>query len=464
MTAIVIIGVTILTLVVLGYSFNQQDGKLEQGGLLQFASTPSGATITLDERELGSLTSTKATVFSGSHSVTFDREGYRTWRKTIDIKPGQIGWLNYARLIPIELKPRSVRTLPSVASALASPKKNYMIFNGAANQPVFELADIRSDTVRYTTIELPQESYTLPTVGTSHAFTFERWSDNENAVLIKHVYNGNATEWILLNRDEPEKSINITKTFAINPKKLLFAGSDGRLLFAQIGDVVRRIDLNELTLSRPLASGVADFAEYDDDTIVYTTTTDKDGVRTAGYATADSPTPQVLRTYTGKKQPLLIDMEVYFGKRYVSVLYGRTLTIDVGELPTANSKGDMERFATVTVPAGAKRLTMSDSGRFVTVELPDGYAIYDIELKKYDKVKWDKPAAVSKPLRWLDGYIIWSDNGGQLRLYEFDGANQQNIMPVVEGLAVSLSPNDKFIYGFTKTDDGIELRRVQLVL
>jgi hypothetical protein len=66
-------------------------------------------------------------------------------------------------------------------------------------------------------------------------------------------------------------------------------------------------------------------------------------------------------------------------------------------------------------------------------------------------------------LNWLDSYILWSDNGGQLRIYDFDGANQQTIMSVSEGFTASISPNDKFIYGVNKTDKGFELRRAQLV-
>ena len=77
MTLSVTVIVSLLMLVVLGYQFNQKDGKLEQGGLLQFYSIPTGAQVTLDEMKLGSLTNTKTTVDSGNHFVTFSDNGYR---------------------------------------------------------------------------------------------------------------------------------------------------------------------------------------------------------------------------------------------------------------------------------------------------------------------------------------------------------------------------------------------------
>ena len=157
-------------------------------------------------------------------------------------------------------------------------------------------------------------------------------------------------------------------------------------------------------------------------------------------------------------------METYFNERYVSVLYGQDLTIRRGDLPTTNSGGKLELYAQVSVPSGVTRLTMAKTGRFVSVELPDGFATYDLELKKYDKTTWAYPVTTQRPLQWLDDYIVWSDNGGQARIYDFDGANQQNIMQVVEGQVVSITNNGKYFYGITKSDKGVDLSRVKLII
>ena len=157
-------------------------------------------------------------------------------------------------------------------------------------------------------------------------------------------------------------------------------------------------------------------------------------------------------------------METYFNKRYVSVLYGQDLTIYSGDLPTLTGKGSMQLFAQVTVPSGATRLSMSGNGRFVMTELPDSYATYDLELKKYDKTTWAYQPAAQRPLHWLDDYIVWSDNGGNARIYDFDGANQHTIMQTVEGYDVTISNNGKYFYGVTKSATGVDLSRVRLIL
>ena len=462
MTLSVVVLVAVLMLIVLGYSFNQRDGRLEQGGLLQFASTPTGAIVTLNEMTVGQRTNTKLTVDSGSHSVSYDRAGYRPWKKTISIEPGQIGWLNYARLIPTDVNAESQRTFTNLAGSLASPGHKWILIHPAADQPVFELADIQGDSVKYTTITIPETAYTAPTAGLPQTFSMESWSMNEEAVLIKHTYDEGKIEWLLVSRNEPQKTVNISAALGIAPSKLIFAGGGSRLLFVQTDDIVRRINLDDLTLTRPLASKVESFTPFDEKTITYVTTADETGKRTVGYAATDIDQPVALRTYPADGLPLQAQLKVYFNKRYLSVAHGQTLLIENGTLPTKNNKGDLKVYAQATIPVGLTKLSVSSNGRFVVAEVPDGYATYDLELKKYDKTTWAQTTTVQRPLMWLDDYIIWSDNGGQLRIYDFDGANQQNVMQVAEGNMASISPNGKYIYTITKSDKGFDLSRAQL--
>lgn len=464
MTVSVIVIVSLLMLVVLGYSFNQKDGKLEQGGLLQFQTIPSGATVTLDEVKMGSQTNTKSTVETGNHSVRFDRDGYRTWQKSILIHAGQIGWLSYARMIPSTITTQPVRSFTALSGSLASPDRRYIMLHEAADQPTFLLADISGDSLQYRTIALPSGSYTAPSAGKTQTFTLDSWSTDENSILIRHTYDDSKTEWLYLDRNSPEKSIDITTAFAVQPSKLVFAGSGHRLLFVQTDDIVRRLNLDDQTLTRPLATRINNFNRYDDKTIIYVTNPDDKGQRTVGYAATDITDPQTIATYPGDGQPLYADMGSYFNRRYVALVHGTELKIVTGDLPTSGHKGNLKTFATQTVPAGAMNLNMSRNGRFAVEQLPDGYATYDLELMKYDKTTWAVQPTTQREISWLDDYMIWSDGGGQLRFYEFDGANQNNIMPVAEGFSTSISPNDKYVYGIGKTDKGYELKRALLLL
>lgn len=465
MTLSVVVIVALLTLVVMGYSFDNKAGRLEQGGLLQFASIPQGATVTLDENRLGPRTNTKSTVLAGSHSVSFDRSGYRSWKKTISIAPAQIGWLSYARLIPQNIKVESLRTFQGLAGAIASPSRNYMLLHEVADRPVFVLANIQGDTVRYDDIELPSSAYTSPSPGKTQQFSIDRWSPDEQTILVRHFYDDNKDEWLLLNRSSPEKSINISTQFSVEPQKVVFAGKGNRTLFIQVADTIRRINLDDKTPSRPLASRIERFGVYDEKTIYFTTQPDDKGQRSVGYVTTDLPEPYVLATYPNDGQSLFVSIGEFFGRYYVSVLRGQQLSVTVGaSLPSPSNTTSLKAFIKQDVPVGAMQLMTTPNGRFVVLQLPDGYAIYDLELKKYDKTLWSTASTVQRDITWLDDYMIWSDNGGKLRFYEFDGANQQNIMDVVAGYTASLSANDKYIYAIGKTETKFEFKRGLLIV
>jgi len=465
MTLTVAVVVTLLMFVVLGYQYNERDGRLEQGGLLQFATVPTGATVTLDEKVLGTRTNNKANVEVGNHTVSFDRSGYRTWQKTIHISAGQVGWLSYARLIPSTVTPTTMRTFSSLSGAIASPDHNYLLLQENANQPVFVLVNIQGDTLDYDTLTLPSTTFTAPAAGKTQSFTFESWSENEGAIIIKHTYDDDKVEWLLLDRGSPERSVNINTAYGISPTTVMFAGKGDRLLFVQADDAVRRIDLNAQTLSRPLASKVATFTGYDDTTIAYATLPDDKSQRTVGYAAIDIDAPVTIATYPADGQSLYAAMATYFNQRYVSILHGKTLLVQSGTLPTAKTKGTLKKVTSQDIESTAViALDMRHDNRFVVAQTATGYATYDIELDKLDKTTWAYQPTAQRPLTWLDDFMLWSDTGGQLRFYEFDGGNQQNIMPVTEGYAASVSPNDRYIYGVLKTDKGFELRRARLVL
>jgi len=464
MTLTVTVIVALLMLVVLGYQFNKKDGRIEQGGLLQFESIPTGAAVTLDQLPLSSPTNTKATVDTGNHYAEFNLSGYRTWQKNITITAGQIGWLSYARLIPTTITPKTLQQYADLSGALAAPSDKYMLLHQTASSPDFTLANIQGDTVQYSTLSLPAAAYTAPSTGQTQTFTLESWSQDDNAILVLHTYDSNKTEWLLLDRNSPDKSINLSTTYGISPSSVQFAGDGNKLLFVRTDNTVRRINLDEQTLSRPLATNVDHFTVYDEKTIVYSTMPDDKNQRTIAYAAVDIESPVTLATYPADGQPLYAAMTNYFGQRYVAIVHGQGLHVLTGSLPTLTNAGSMKPFADQTIAAGTVALTGSLNDRFFVAQLPDGYATYDIELKKYDETKWAEQAQTQRPINWLDDFMLWSDYGGELRFYEFDGANQQNIMPVTEGYAASLSPNGKYVYAVDKTDKGYVFERAQLIL
>jgi hypothetical protein len=467
MTVAVIVLVVVLVFVMLGYRFNQNDGRIEQGGLVQFDSQPNGATITIDGQTFGTKSPSKTTLTAASHAITMSRSGYQTWQKNVNLSAGAVLWLNYARLIPDQIKPESVSNFAVVSSTAASPDQKWMAIKEKPETANIQLADLSGDTVKTTQLDLPAESYTQPDTGKTQSFTLQDWDAGSRYVIVKHAYNDNQIEWLVVDTRDMSSTKNVTKLLDVQASKLVFSGNDSHILYAQIGTDVRKIDLGAATLSRPLVTHVADFSIFDQTTITYSTLLDSaTGTRTVGYYEDGKDSPVTVATYKDDGTlPLHFALGRYFGDMYEAIDYGDNVKIYTGNLPTATNSSQMKLLTTVTMPGGAQYLSIKTEGRFVIMQNGGTFKTYDLELKKTAQTTLKGVSPVTKKLGWIDGYMPWSDRDGMLRLYEFDGANQHDIMPVIEGFDVTLSPNSRYIYGIQKMADGMyHLERARLIL
>ena len=467
MTIAVVGLVTALALFMVGYRFNSDDGSFKQGGLVQFASRPSGANITINGNDFGARTSTKATLTTGSHFITMNRPGYHEWQKTVQIEAGDILWLNYTRFVPTELDTSSVAKLSAATSTATSPNNETYAIWQAANRPVVTLADIRRDKVEVEDIELPEDIYSQPEDPKTQRFKLETWDPSSRYLLIKHSFDG-THEWLVVDTDDPERTRNITELLAVDAEKIVFSYDSRDVVYALIDNDVRMINLSAVTLSRPLLSDVAEFAVESSEMLSYVGQFDaKTEERTVGYYKVGSESTQALETYQddGKKS-LHVALGEYYDEQYQAVAYGSELKITKGELSPDREVDDaLETIIDLKVPGNINHLSFKTSGRFVVAQTDEAFSVYDMELKKHTTTPLKGDAKVTKELVWLDNYHAASDRSGQLRTYEFDGANQHNLMEVVPGFGMTYGPDAEYVYGITQDENkAYHLSRTKLVI
>jgi hypothetical protein len=469
MSIAVVVLVAILVFFMLGYQFNRTDGTIEQGGLVQFNTQPAGADVTIDGKTLGTRTASRKTLDTGQHYITMQREGYKTWQKSVDVTAGGVLWLTYARLVPTNLTPKNVASFASVSSTAASPDNKWMAIKEDPATATIRLADLSRDDVAVTNVDLPVTSYTAPSADKTQSFTLEKWNPSSRFILVKHTYDDTKVEWIVVDTQNIAATKNVTTQLGVEATKLIFTGNNASVLYALVDNGVRKIDLGAMTISGPLVSNVAEFSLYDNSTIVYTTLPDPaTNMRSVGYHDEGATKSRTLRSYSDNGQvPLHIAVGKYFDDHFIAIAYDQTVEVMKGTLPrsdTANPSA-LTATSTMSVPGGVQYLSIVTNGRFVVAQTANGYVVDDLELKKMTSTIVSADLPLQRELRWLDGHNVWNDQTGALRTYEFDGANQHEIMPVVPGLSVTYSPNAKYLYGVTKSADGkFHLERVQMIL
>ena len=460
--------VSVLVLLIQGYRY---DGKIERDGLVHLNSRPTGAKITIDGQENRSQTSTRLTLPEGEHHFEMSREGYRSWKKTENLDGGTILWLNYARLIPNELKLEMVDELDeSVVSSLASPNDEKYAVLKFDDGLQLDLYDIRGDSPSKKTLKLNSESVSAST-DINQKFSLMSWSEDSRYLLVKHSFD-KTTQWLVLDtRSDRDNVVNINTLLGVAPSKVEFRPSNSRQLYILEQGNLRRADIGSETMTGPMARTVGEFSVASDGMITFVGTQMNEGakVRVVGYVTDGSSRSQVLRTFTNQEDDTIkVASGRYFSERYLTLVVGKKLEIlkaDLANSDDSDGKSSLTLKNSETLKSGdALDVTMRTKGRFGVVQFADSFATYDIELEKFSVTPLSGKKSNS-PLSWIDSYMMWHNTGETLMLYEFDGKNPQNIVPVANGHDVTLSPNGKYMYVVTETDEGaLHLSQIRMVL
>lgn len=465
MTLLVLVIVAGLVLVVLGYRLDSDSGRIEQGALMQFETIPAGASVKIDGTMIGSKTSMKSSVLAGTHTFEMSKDGYETWQKTLDVTAGTLTWLDYARLVPKDIKVESVTSYPSVYGSLATLDGRTMLIQQSATTPTFQVVDLRADDVKSSTITVPSSVYSdATTSGITHTFTLSQWDSGGRFILIKHDY-GSKKEWLVMDTKDANNTKNITSLLDIDISSIVLSGTSGNIFYALTGSDIRKLDLSAETISRSLIANVSSFELFETNIITYIGTRPSDSSkRVVGLYVEGDNAPHVLRTVTSDTSvPLHITTSHYFNHDYVAISEGSKVDIISGSYPASGSddNSSLADFATLSTSASVDLLSFSPKGDYLLVRSGADFASYDIEHQRV--IDYTLPET-NVAVKWLDDDHTWSDYGSKLIMREFDGANASVLSDVVVGQSSGLTSNDRYIYSIGTSGSGFQLQRVRMVL
>lgn len=468
-TIAVVLIVTVAVLFMLGYRLDSGNGKLEQGALLQFDSTPNNAQVSVDGLVMGSATPTKQTVIAGTHTVTMTKTGYEPWARTLKLDAGTLTWLDYTRLVPKTRPVTTVTTYSELSGLLISPDLKWAVAHEKADSPSFQLIDLRSENVTTATLTLPATLYSeATTADVTHTFTLYAWNNDGRYMLATHTYK-DQTEWLMLDTQDISKSVNITRMLSVSFQDIQFAGTSGTSLFGLTSDrVVRKLDLSAGTISRSLITGVSRFTVFDANIISYVGahSTNSDW-RVAGVYRDGEESAHVLRTVQNTSEPLFITTGRYYDDDYVAIAQGKAVTLLSGSYPSpgASDTASLSVATTLDAPSDITALSFSAKGDYLVAQSGAQFVSYEIEHQRVATASVSvADTSSARTLHWLDAAHLWNDDDGTLVMRDFNGINAQTIMKVESGFDASLSQNGRFLYAVGKDDKGYHLQRVKMIL
>ncbi len=467
MTIVVLITVAGLVFVVLGYRIDGENGHVEQGALLQFDSNPAGATVTIDSNVVSSRTPMKSSVVAGMHTFKMTKSGYETWSKTVDIKSGTLTWLDYAKLVPVSRPVVVVANYPTLADTKSSPAGDYMLVQQDAAVPSWQLVDLRSDSIKATTLVIPTTAYSeSTTAGTIHGFKVTEWDRDGRYVLVRHTYN-DKIEWLVVDTQNVAATKNITQLFGLAMTSVHFSGTSGAILYALTDGDLRKFDVSAATISRTFVSKITSFELYNTNVITYigTSTTDPTQ-RVVGLYKEGDNLPYILRsTASNANIPLAVATTRYFNDDYIAITEGNKVTLLSGSYPSSGSVGStsLGQFASFNLDFAVDRISFSKAGTYLLMQSGTGSVSYDLEHKLVSKI-FNVSGTSGNDYSWLDKAHLWSSVGGQLTMSDYDGINAYAINSVVAGQDATFTQNGRYFYSIGSATSGYQLQRVRMIL
>lgn len=459
------IAITFATIILVfatnGYSVNPGTGKVTQFGLLFIDSQPDGAEIYLNGERKGT-TSDRLVVEENEYDLEIRRAGYRTWQKNFVLEARAVERFAYPFLFPAELKPREVRLLASSTDMVSSsPDRRWIVSHSPAAFLSFDITDTSQEDPQTSVIGLTPAVLPVRAGTTLEAV---EWSTDNKHLLVKAAYPGGA-DYILLNRESPELSLNLTQHFgvAFSQIRLRDKSADRLYVYDAATGSLQSADVATKAVS-PLATGVVSYWPYGNDMVLYATTAGApsglvsvkllDGADTYELRQVPISDMYLLNIARFKENWYFAIGARAEGGAYVYVNPVNELRRKPDSLPDPNV------FLKVD---GAQYLEFSANARFISVQGGSKFAVYDAELGRQSRYDVALPADESSRAHWMDGHRLTMLSQGKMYVFDFDGTNKYELLSAQPSFSAMFDRDYNNMFLVSQATENTELKALTRV-
>jgi PEGA domain len=428
------LGTVVLVYGAYGYSLNTKTGGVIQNGLLFVDSQPGGADIYLNGNSQHANTSARLVLQSGTYTLKLTKSGYHDWQRKFILNEHSIARYVYPLLFPLKPVVTALKTYTSQPGLMSETLDRHWLLVQADKSDSGGLSFDEYDTGRFTspieTLDLtpsllssPDQPSTLKDV---------EWSADNNHLLIKRSYS-DTNEFIILDRQEPNNSVNLNKLFkvAFSEVSLRNKKSDHVYLYNQTAQTLQLGNVADGTVAEPFLRGVLAFKSYGSNLVEYVTTS---GMQ-AGQAQAriwDTNKSYPLYTF-GAGSQYVLDTAQFQGHSYYVAGSNNDERVNLYKDPISDIKDPAigKALPLITLrEKGATKVSFSSNARFVAVEAGQNLAVYDLEGQEY--YRYSVAPALAGILQWMDGHRLIGSADGHIFVMDYDSTNQQQ--PAVTSL------------------------------
>ncbi len=461
------IGIATLVLLYQSYGFSiSKKGDLTQSGLVFVSSQPKSSAIYLNGARYKANTNTRMVLPAGSYNMQITAEGYRGWQRQIVVGGGDVQHYDYPFLFPKTLNSASLLNLGAPPTfSTHSPDKRWLLLGEADSNGKFIEQDIRNPgKPLQSEVALPVSSFT--NADTEQSWSILEWASDSRHLLALHTFNDGqkiAHEYILIDRETPVDSINLTSALKLTENQVpsLFNKKvDQFYIYDSTAQSLRIASADNTTTISQLDHVLA-YKTYGTDKILYVTNnppTGKSAASEISVVLQDGQKTITLRTIPLGASNFLLDIAQYAGDSYIAVAADTDTSAYLYKNPQSQVKTGANSF-----PEPWRRLAVahptyvgfSSTAQFVVAENAQQFAVYDAEnvaMYRYTATQSIDPPQVHAT--WMDGNRLLYVSNGRLTVFDYDYRNQQVLQPASAAYLPTFAPDYSYIYSLRNLEGG----------
>ena len=463
----VALAIVIATIILLyqAYGFGLgQHGSVIQNGLVFISSKPVSAQISIDGVNK-SQTSSRILLPSGIYQLKLSRLGYRDWNHVLDIQGGSVSHYDYPLLFPINLTSVSLHNYVNAPTLTTqSPDKRWLLVQ-TLNSSTLDVFDLNNPKKLPVLLTLPLNIVSKST--SSESWQTIEWADDNQHLLLQHNFDGKS-EYILVDRQNVEQSINLNVNLVISSSQISLRNQkfDQYYVYDSTAATLKTTSLSS-SLQTALLERVLAYKSLGSDTVVFIT----DTLATAGTVQLNLQIGNQL--YSLRSLPssgkYLFNLAHYDGSLYIAVSNVIDGKVYVFKDPPTQLKAQPTKavvpIRTLHIDNPSYLSFSSDSSQYLIAE--NGSQFNVLDLRYNNDYKYLINSNIDGPrtyANWIDSSHLTYVSNGKLMVFDFDGNNQQTLIPSSSALASVLSADSKFLYYFSgNTAGGIDFNQTSLL-
>jgi len=426
----------ILTTIILlyqAYGFGLKNGEVIQNGLIFISSSPGGANILVNGTKRPETTNSRLLLPAGQYSFELQRDGYRPWKRAVNLEGGTVQRFDYPVLFPTKLTTTAAKRYDLKPTILTeSPDRRWVFVQDNTAYNVFDVFDSTKLGKDPVTVTIPT---TLSTLAGTSSWKFVEWSNDNSHVLLQHIVTDAAgkqtSEYIMANRENPDQSVNLTTTLGINPTKIELRDKKYDQYFIYTQDDHK---LQTASISQPkpqaLLEHVLDYKTYGANMVLYAA----DQGAPAGKALIklqDNDQSYTLRTVT-LGSTYMLELTQYAGDWYMVAGAPSETATYIYKNPVASLAAQPSTPLTpvqVLKTANPNFVSFSDNARFIMAENGQQFSVFDAENDKGYTYTSDAVVDAPQPhATWMDGNRLTYVSNGKIIVFDYDNTNRQTLV------------------------------------